>query len=49
MRRFWPSKDELRVDQSQYDALLHALTSELAIIQGPPGAFVSTDILYAPS
>ncbi|XP_008580068.1 PREDICTED: NFX1-type zinc finger-containing protein 1 isoform X2 [Galeopterus variegatus] len=33
----WPSKEALNLDDSQMEALQFALTSELAIIQGPPG------------
>ena len=33
----WPTKEELKLDDTQYDALQAALTKELAIIQGPPG------------
>ncbi|XP_015334920.1 NFX1-type zinc finger-containing protein 1 [Marmota marmota marmota] len=33
----WPSKEALKLDDSQMEALQFALTKELAIIQGPPG------------
>ena len=33
----WPSKEQLGLDQSQYEALQTALTKEVAVIQGPPG------------
>ncbi|NXX81788.1 ZNFX1 protein, partial [Urocolius indicus] len=33
----WPSMEDLRLDESQLQALSLALTKELAIIQGPPG------------
>lgn len=33
----WPTYDELRLNQSQAEALKLALTHELAVIQGPPG------------
>jgi hypothetical protein len=33
----WPSPDQLALGESQYAALQHVFTSELAIIQGPPG------------
>ncbi|KAK7877831.1 hypothetical protein WMY93_031503 [Mugilogobius chulae] len=33
----WPTKEELRLDESQFKAFQLALTKELAIIQGPPG------------
>uniref|UniRef100_A0A4W3IT70 Zinc finger NFX1-type containing 1 n=1 Tax=Callorhinchus milii TaxID=7868 RepID=A0A4W3IT70_CALMI len=33
----WPSKQALKLDESQMEALQMALTKELAIIQGPPG------------
>ncbi|XP_004698372.1 NFX1-type zinc finger-containing protein 1 [Echinops telfairi] len=33
----WPSKEMLKLDTSQMEALQFALTRELAIIQGPPG------------
>ncbi|KAH0511027.1 NFX1-type zinc finger-containing protein 1 [Microtus ochrogaster] len=33
----WPSKESLKLDDSQMEALQFALTRELAIIQGPPG------------
>ncbi|PKU35329.1 hypothetical protein llap_14368 [Limosa lapponica baueri] len=33
----WPSMEDLRLDESQMQALSLALTKELAIIQGPPG------------
>lgn len=33
----WPSKETLKLDDSQMEALQFALTRELAIIQGPPG------------
>ncbi|XP_078457991.1 NFX1-type zinc finger-containing protein 1 [Lampetra planeri] len=35
--RQWPSADDLRLDESQAEALRLALSRELAIIQGPPG------------
>ncbi|XP_068247242.1 NFX1-type zinc finger-containing protein 1-like [Palaemon carinicauda] len=34
---FWPSCNDLRIDESQRRALKSALTSKLTIIQGPPG------------
>ncbi|KAJ8272642.1 hypothetical protein GJAV_G00091700 [Gymnothorax javanicus] len=34
---YWPSKERLRLDDSQLKAIQLALTKELAIIQGPPG------------
>ncbi|XP_032872675.1 NFX1-type zinc finger-containing protein 1-like [Amblyraja radiata] len=33
----WPSKERLKLDESQMLAVQTALTKELAIIQGPPG------------
>ncbi|XP_024415123.2 NFX1-type zinc finger-containing protein 1 [Desmodus rotundus] len=33
----WPSKEVLKLDDSQMEALQFALTRELAVIQGPPG------------
>lgn len=36
-RSQWPSKEALKLDESQMQALQFALTRELAIIQGPPG------------
>ncbi|CAB4044614.1 Hypothetical predicted protein [Paramuricea clavata] len=33
----WPSKEQLGLDESQYEALKIALTKEVAVIQGPPG------------
>ncbi|XP_060580714.1 NFX1-type zinc finger-containing protein 1-like [Ruditapes philippinarum] len=33
----WPSKELLHLDESQYEAVQTALTSEFSIIQGPPG------------
>ena len=33
----WPSKEQLGLDESQYEALQTALTKEVAVIQGPPG------------
>jgi FtsZ-binding cell division protein ZapB len=33
----WPSKEEMSLDESQYEALKLALKSELTLIQGPPG------------
>ncbi|XP_028926721.1 NFX1-type zinc finger-containing protein 1 [Ornithorhynchus anatinus] len=33
----WPSREALKLDESQMEALQFALTRELAIIQGPPG------------
>ncbi|MGH0151217.1 UNVERIFIED_CONTAM: hypothetical protein FKN15_019478 [Acipenser sinensis] len=33
----WPSKQRLKLDDSQLQAVQMALTKELAIIQGPPG------------
>ncbi|XP_054429592.1 NFX1-type zinc finger-containing protein 1 [Pteronotus mesoamericanus] len=33
----WPSKEALKLDDSQMEALQFALTRELAVIQGPPG------------
>ncbi|KAM3965335.1 NFX1-type zinc finger-containing protein 1-like [Aphomia sociella] len=33
----WPNKDELGLNNSQYEALHLALTNEIAVIQGPPG------------
>nr|KAG5685909.1 hypothetical protein BaRGS_005418 [Batillaria attramentaria] len=35
--RDWPTFEELKLDDSQYNALHNALTREFAIIQGPPG------------
>jgi MoxR-like ATPase len=35
--RRWPSKEQLGLDESQYEALKIALTREVAVIQGPPG------------
>ncbi|XP_053404555.1 NFX1-type zinc finger-containing protein 1-like [Mercenaria mercenaria] len=36
-KKGWPSKELLHLDESQYDAVQTALTSEFSIIQGPPG------------
>lgn len=33
----WPTKEELKFNESQYDAYKLALTHEFAVIQGPPG------------
>ncbi len=33
----WPSPETLGMDQSQLEALKHAMQRELAVIQGPPG------------
>lgn len=33
----WPDEETMGLDESQLQALKLALTSELAIIQGPPG------------
>lgn len=33
----WPSHKQLNMDEAQFEAFQFALTSELAIIQGPPG------------
>ena len=33
----WPNKEQLGLDESQYEALKIALTKEVAVIQGPPG------------
>ncbi|KAG6452108.1 NFX1-type zinc finger-containing protein 1 [Manduca sexta] len=33
----WPSMEEFNLDESQYNAFIHALTHEFAVIQGPPG------------
>jgi hypothetical protein len=33
----WQSKDQLGLDESQYEALKIALTKEVAVIQGSPG------------
>ncbi|KAM4688986.1 NFX1-type zinc finger-containing protein 1-like [Discoglossus pictus] len=33
----WPSKEELELDSSQFEAFQMSLTSELSLIQGPPG------------
>ncbi|XP_054720298.1 NFX1-type zinc finger-containing protein 1-like [Uloborus diversus] len=33
----WPSKEDLDLDSSQYNALKNAVTKEFAVIQGPPG------------
>lgn len=33
----WPSPPELKLNESQVDALKHALTRRLSVIQGPPG------------
>ena len=35
--RDWPTHEELKLDDSQYQALHSALTKEFAIVQGPPG------------
>lgn len=33
----WPNAKDLKIDDSQFEALQLALTKEFAIIQGPPG------------
>jgi len=33
----WPTKEEMNLDHSQYEAFKLALKSELTLIQGPPG------------
>ncbi|XP_067144046.1 NFX1-type zinc finger-containing protein 1-like [Centruroides vittatus] len=33
----WPTKEVLKLDESQYEVLKAALTKEFTIIQGPPG------------
>ena len=33
----WPNKADTYLDDSQYDAVMNALTREVSIIQGPPG------------
>ena len=33
----WPTAKDLKLDDSQFDALQLALTKEFAVIQGPPG------------
>ena len=33
----WPSAKDLKLDDSQFNALQLALTKEFAVIQGPPG------------
>lgn len=33
----WPTKEELKFNESQYEAYRLALTHEFAVIQGPPG------------
>ncbi|KAM4842523.1 NFX1-type zinc finger-containing protein 1 [Thomomys bottae] len=46
----WPSKEALKLDDSQMEALQFALTRELAIIQGPPGTgktYVGLKIIQA--
>ncbi|XP_075068955.1 NFX1-type zinc finger-containing protein 1-like isoform X2 [Mixophyes fleayi] len=46
----WPTEEELQLDRSQFRAFQMALTSELSIIQGPPGAgktYVGLKIVYA--
>ncbi len=36
----WPTAGQLNLDESQYEGLQKALTHELTIIQGPPGAYL---------
>ncbi|XP_064484987.1 NFX1-type zinc finger-containing protein 1-like isoform X2 [Ornithodoros turicata] len=36
-RNRWPSRNNVSVDESQFQAIHAALTSEFSIIQGPPG------------
>ncbi|KAL0594819.1 LOW QUALITY PROTEIN: NFX1-type zinc finger-containing protein 1, partial [Plecturocebus cupreus] len=43
----WPSKEALKLDDSQMEALQFALTRELAIIQGPPGTAESHSVAKA--
>ena len=33
----WPSKEEMGLDESQFQALQTAITKEFSVIQGPPG------------
>ena len=33
----WPSRGDLKLDESQYDAFRAALTKQMVVIQGPPG------------
>ncbi|CAF1087216.1 unnamed protein product, partial [Brachionus calyciflorus] len=33
----WPTAEQMRLDESQYEAVKLALTNKLALIQGPPG------------
>ncbi|CAN0280422.1 unnamed protein product [Lampetra fluviatilis] len=35
--KWWPTKEEMGLDESQMEALVVAVTQELSIIQGPPG------------
>ncbi|KAG8442586.1 hypothetical protein GDO86_011395 [Hymenochirus boettgeri] len=45
----WPTKEDLELDESQYEAFRMSLTSELAIVQGPPGTgktYVGLKIIY---
>ena len=40
----WPSASEFGMDDSQYNAFHAALTTELSIIQGPPGKNITNDL-----
>ena len=33
----WPDHKNTKLNESQYKAFMHALTSEFSVIQGPPG------------
>lgn len=36
----WPDKEDLNMDESQYDAFRAALTKKMVVIQGPPGNLI---------
>lgn len=44
----WPSREQLQLDESQYEAFRAALTKQIVIIQGPPGAFNNTQCPLSP-
>lgn len=33
----WPPREDLNLDEAQYDAFRAALTKQMVVIQGPPG------------
>lgn len=44
--RQWPPRDDFNFDESQYEAFRAALTKQMVIIQGPPGKFICTILIF---